>query len=131
MKFPYFEVAPEIKRPIIPLVLMSQNRFILYSAIIDSGADYCVFSLDIAYALGIKLYSEDKVKFQGIGEEKIEGYHSKIRIKIGEDSYESEIIFAEISDFGHGILGQKGFFDHFDVHLSYSREIIELKSGLN
>jgi hypothetical protein len=127
MKFPYFEVTPEIKRPIIPLVLKSQNKFILYSAIIDSGADHCVFSIDIAYALGIKLHLKDKVKFLGVGKEKIEGYHSKIGIKIDEATYSADVIFAEISDFGHGILGQNGFFDHFDVRLSFDREIIELE----
>lgn len=98
MIFHYEEITSEIKRPIIPIFLKSKTIFIFYHAIIDSGADYCIFSLDIAQILELRLSSKDKV------------------------------IFAEIADFGHGILGQKGFFDHFDVSLSYKDQSINLIS---
>lgn len=128
MIFHYFEITPKIIRPIIPIVLKSQTKLILYSALIDSGADYSIFSLDIADALGIKHQLKDKVKFIGVGRETINGFWSKIRIIIGDTTYETNAIFAEISEFGHGILGHKGFFDHFDVKLSYQKQTIEIES---
>ncbi|MEK7534551.1 MAG: hypothetical protein AAB600_04400 [Patescibacteria group bacterium] len=131
MIFHYFEITPKIVRPIIPIILKSQTKLMLYSALIDSGADYSIFSLDIADALGIKLQLKDKVKFIGVGRENIDGFWSKIEIIIGDITYETHAIFAEISEFGHGILGQKGFFDHFDVELSYKKQLIEIKSVIS
>lgn len=127
MTFPYFEIIPEIQRPIIPVILKSSTKLMLYSALIDSGSDYCIFSIDIAKLLGIKLQLKDRVKFIGIGEEKIIGFLSNVEIKIGDRIYQTKVIFANISNFGYGILGQKGFFDHFDIKLSYQKQLIEIE----
>lgn len=126
MTFDYFQFTPNLIRPIIPIILHSPTNFMLYSALIDSGADYCIFSLDIADLLQIKLKPQNKIKFVGVGKDKVAGYWGEITIRIGNISYQTEVIFAEISDFGHGILGQNGFFDHFDVRLSYKNQAIEL-----
>ena len=126
MTFRYFEVTPKIIRPIIPVILKSSTKVMLYSALIDSGADYCIFSIDTAKVLSIKLYLKDKVKFIGVGEEKVTGFLSNIEIKTGDKFIKTKVIFANISDFGHGILGQQGFFDHYDVKLSYRKRTIEI-----
>ena len=131
MIFHYFEITSKIVRPIIPIILKSQAKLILYSALIDSGADYSIFSLDIAHALGIKHELKDKVKFIGVGRETINGFWGKIGIIIGDTTYETHAIFAEISEFGHGILGHKGFFDQFDVKLSYQKQTIEIEPNDN
>lgn len=127
MIFPYFEITPEIQRPIIPVILKSSTKLMLYSALIDSGSDYCIFSIDIAKLLDIKLQLKDRVKFIGIGEEKITGFLNNVEIKIGDRIYETKVIFANISNFGYGILGQKGFFDQFDIKLSYQKQLIEIE----
>lgn len=126
MIFKYEEITPKIRRPIIPILLRSETHFIIYHAIIDSGADNCIFSTDLATLLGIKLPSENKVSFTGVGRDKVVGYWKRITMKIGSVIYSTKVIFAEISDFGHGILGQKGFFDHFDITLSYNKQLIEI-----
>lgn len=126
MTFPYKDISPEIKRPIIPIIIKSNTYFILYHGLIDSGADYCIFSLEIAKELGLKISTKNKTKFVGIGKDKVEGYWGEIDIRIGNSIYTTEVIFAEISDFGHGVLGQQGFFDHFDVKLSYQKQSIEI-----
>lgn len=127
MTFPYKEITSQIKRPIIPIIIKSESFFILYHGLIDSGADHCIFSLEIAKELGLKLLTKDKAEFIGIGKDVIKGYLGEIDIKIGNLVYTTEVIFAEISDFGHGILGQQGFFDHFDVKLSYQKQTIEIE----
>lgn len=84
--------------------------------------------MELAANLGIKL-QRAKTSFRGVGNDKLIGYWSEVSIKIGEYEYKTKAIFAEISDFGHGILGQKGFFDHFNVNLNYNKQIIELKNN--
>lgn len=128
MVFPYRVITSKISRPIVPIVIRYRKQLVLYSALIDSGADYCIFSVDIAEALNIKL-SDKKISFLSVGTEKVYGHWGQIEIKVGEDNfYITQAIFAKISDFGHGILGQQGFFDHFDVNLSYQDQKIELRS---
>lgn len=127
MIFEYFKVNRRIIRPIIPIILKSSNKVALYSALIDSGSDYCIFGLDVAEGMDIKLNSNHKIKFIGIGKEEIEGFWSNIEMRIGEKTYQTKIIFADISSTGYGILGQQGFFDHFDVRLSYQKQTIDIE----
>lgn len=101
-----------------------------YPALLDSGADFCIFNQEIAEQLGIQL-SVEKVPFVGIGNETVQGSWGKVALRIGGELYATHVLFADISDFGHGILGQKGFFDHFDVTLRYTRQIIELQPVMN
>lgn len=123
----YKEITPTVRRPIIEIIVKSKYKFAIYPVLIDSGADYCIFSIDLAKEFNIKLQLRDKVNFLGVGGEKITGFLTNIEIKIGDKSYETKVIFADISDFGHGILGQKGFFDHFDVRFKYQKLIIEVE----
>ncbi len=123
--FPYRQVTPQIARPVIPLVLKNKSKFALYSGLIDSGADYCIFNIQIAHELNVQLSSK-KHKLKSIAREKVIGYLGKVEISINGTSYNLTAIFATMEEFGHGILGQKGFFDHFDVKLSYQKQTIEL-----
>ena len=126
MIFPYKEVNPSISRPIIPIVVKSDNVFILYDGLIDSGADYSIFSLEIAHRLGIKLSNKNATHFMGVGKDEVSGYWGNIDIRVAGIIYKTRVIFARISDFGHGILGQKGFFDQFDVNFSLHKQTIEI-----
>ena len=127
MIFKYFDITPKIIRPIVPIILKSSTRIAFYTALIDSGADYCIFGLGVAEALNIELKPQNKTKVSGVGKELVEGFLTDIEIKIGHVMYRTKVIFADISDFGHGILGQQGFFNHFDVKLSYQKQIIEIE----
>lgn len=126
MTYQYLEITPEVSRPIIPIILKHKDKFILYDGLIDSGTDHCIFSIELAQVLNIAV-SKRKVSFMGVSKEKVSGHWGEIDIRIGHIAYHLKAIFAEISDFGHGILGQKGFFDHFDVELSYKKQLIEIK----
>lgn len=126
MIFPYQRITAKIARPLIYIIIRSATRFAIYPVLIDSGADHCIFSRELTKDLGIKLQST-KIIFMGVGKDKIIGSWGEVDLKIGNITYNTKVIFAEISKFGHGILGQKGFFDHFDVKLSYQKQIIEIE----
>lgn len=126
MIFPYLEFTSTIRRPIIEIIIKSENNFAIYPVLIDSGADYCIFNIELAKALRIKL-TKKRTNFRGIGKDKIAGSWGEVEIRIGNQTYQTKAIFAEISQFGHGILGQQGFFDHFDVKLSYQKQTIEIE----
>ena len=127
MIFPYRQVTQKIRRPVIPVILKNKSKFVLYSGLIDSGADYCIFNIQIAKELDIPLQPK-KIILKGIGREKVTGYLAEVEISIDGSSYDLTAIFAEMEEFGHGILGQQGFFEHFDVRLSYRNRQIEIDS---
>src|SRR3990167_5204062 len=125
MIFPYLEIAPTVFRPVITVLLKNNNKFVLYPALVDSGSDYCVFSIELARNLDIKLLPK-KTNLIGIGHETVKGYWGKVEININHATYNLKAVFAEMSEFGHGILGQKGFFDNFKVCFDKSRNQIEI-----
>ena len=127
MTFRYQEINPQIIRPIIPVIIKSEKVVIFYFALIDSGADHCIFDLSIAKKLDLKLDFKNKVKFIGINKKQIVGFWGEVDLRIGDKTYTTKVIFSKLSDFDHVILGQLGFFDHFDVKLSYQEQIIEIE----
>jgi len=126
MTYPYLRISSKISRPIIQIIIKSKTKFAIHPVLIDSGADYCIFNIQLAEDLGIKIRSR-RTSFKGIGKDKIVGFWGKVDLRIGEVTYQTEVIFAEIGDFSHGILGQQGFFNHFDVKLSFHKQIIEIE----
>lgn len=88
-----------------------------------------MFSIEIAKALDIKLTKSNNA-LKGIGKDAIYGYWGDIEIKVGTHRYTTTVLFADIEEIGHGILGQRGFFDHFEVGLSYQEQKIEITPNI-
>ena len=126
MIYPYLTITTSIRRPIIEIIIKFENNFAIYPVLIDSGSDYCIFNTELAIDLGIKLQNT-KIKFRGVGKDQIIGRWGEVVIKIESNSYKTKALFAKISQFGHGILGQQGFFDHFDVKLRHQKQTIEIE----
>ena len=138
MKFRYFKFplkekseffGSNILKPVIPFELVSGSKEIKYNALIDSGADFCIFDGQMGELLGLDLNSGQSLDFGGIQALKgAKAFLHEIKIKIGGWSYKTIVGFSyDIAPFGFGILGQKGFFDLFSVKFDYQKEKIELK----
>lgn len=112
-------------RPIIPVSLTYKKCSIRYEALIDSGADFCIFPIEIAQKLNIRLDKKQSIYFSGLGKEVIRGYKSNIIITIGEIDCKTKIVFADMAN-KSGILGQNGFFDLFKVKFDLEQEEIEV-----
>jgi len=129
MKFPYFKLATDIYRPIIPIsVSYSGGNFIKYFALVDSGADKCYFASEIASVLGIKNLEngrkEDVIGVNG----KSEAYFHPVIVMIGGWKYNIEVGFMKNSSLtaqGYGIFGHKGVFDNFSIKFTFLKKEIE------
>lgn len=125
---PFSSSARKIKlfRPIIPVTIFYDQKFVHMEALIDSGADYNIFHGDVAAYLGINLALGSKKIIHGVAG-KIKGYEHKIDLKVGQVKFRSNITFSnQIPDNFTCVLGGKGFFDHFQVTLDYSQRAITL-----
>lgn len=130
MKFPYrkinlkhpFSSKQFILRPIIPVSLRHGNKSLRYEALIDSGADFNIFPLEIAESLGIKYNSDKKISFSGIGSYPITGQIAEIILELGNKKVPVKAVFAKV---GNGVLGQYGFFDILQVKFDLkNKEIV-------
>ncbi|MBI4135526.1 aspartyl protease family protein [Candidatus Uhrbacteria bacterium] len=137
MKFSYerIDVAPSLAfphvdttlRPIIPITLEHSGIKAEYGALIDSGADFCIFHPLVAKVLGLELGEDKKAVFSGVGGNGMTAYFHTITAHVGNYPYQLYCGFShDIPPDGYGILGQIGFFDHFRVVLDYKQEEIEI-----
>lgn len=118
-----------ILKPIIPIRISNFDISVKYAALIDSGADFCIFDAGIGEYLGLNVRSAAEIQFGGI--QSIGGakaYLHKVNIEIGGHEFRTDVGFSyDIAKHGYGILGQRGFFDMFIVKFDLVKEEIELK----
>lgn len=133
MKFPYrkinlkhpFSSKDFILRPIIPVSIQYNNRNVRYEALIDSGADFNIFPLEIANKLGIKFKKASTIDFAGIGGNMIQGFISDVLIELGNTAFATKAVFAEV---GNGVLGEYGLFDLCKLKFDLKSKIIEIET---
>ncbi len=138
MKFSYHKLllpqrsdyfGASILKPIIPLKITIKGEEVRYSALIDSGADFCIFDAEIGEYLGLDIKKGLREEFGGIQERGgAEAFLHEVVLNIGGWDYKTIVGFSyNIAKHGFGILGQKGFFEHFIVKFDLLKEEIELK----
>ena len=115
-------------RPVIPICLIKEEKKVRYFAIIDSGADLCIFHAQIGELIGIVVESGKLLQFNGISGEQLTAYFHDIKIEVGGYDFDCYAGFSrDIDNLPYGLLGQLGFFDLFNVLFDYKKERIELK----
>lgn len=138
MKFHYHKLllprrsdyfGTSLSKPIIPIKISVGEIEIKYAALIDSGADFCIFDAEIGEYLGLDIKNGRREEFGGIQERGgATAFLHNIVLNIGGTEYKTTIGFSyDIARHGFGILGQKGFFDIFIVKFDLLKEEIELK----
>lgn len=119
-----------VSRPVIPIQLINGTDKVGYLAIIDSGADFCVFHASMGEVIGITVESGKKQDFCGVSgqSQQLMAYFHAIQIGVGGYEFDCWAGFSrDIEDLPYGFLGQHGFFSLFDITLERNKERIELK----
>jgi hypothetical protein len=98
-----------------------------FSALVDSGADACLFPKDTAEVLGIDIKSGPRAFFTGIGGGQIPFYFHDVDLFIGEHQVKTKVGFSTSSIGTTGILGQLGFFDRFIIAFDTKNKLLEIK----
>ena len=116
-------------RPVIPIRLIKGAKDVRYHAIIDSGADLCIFHAQIGEVLGLKIESGKLLNFNGISGQQLISYFHDIEIEVGGHKFNCYAGFSrDIDNMPYGLLGQVGFFDLFNIVFDYKKQRIELKT---
>mgnify|MGYP001600290209 CR=1 FL=1 len=130
MKFRYKKYGETI-RPVIPVVLRHKDRSLRYEALVDSGADLCIFHAEAGEYLGIDVKRGRPLEVFGVGGKVSLYYLHKIIIEVGGCPFEIEAGFMPgVSGqvMSYGVLGQRGFFNLFKaVKFDFHKQDIEFK----
>lgn len=91
-----------------------------------SGADDCLFPLEVAQELNLPLDPRNVNRYGGISTGHITAAFMDVRI-----DFENDVAFPLYAGFSDApsvvpILGQAGFFDRFEVKFNRPNEVIEL-----
>ena len=123
--FSPFSKKQKLLRPIIPVSLKYKQHSIHYEALIDSGADFCIFPTGIANKLGLDFKKAQKIYFSGATGEPVVGFVGKVALQIGETTSETKIVFTDLDE-KMALLGQHGFFELFKIKFNFKQEEIEI-----
>ena len=139
MKFDYIKFTFEdeqplfgkyVLKPIVPIEVFYGEVSRKYLALVDSGADFCIFDAEIAESLEIDVQKGEKIPFGGIqttGKQAL-AYLHEVTLGIGGNKHNARVGFSyDIAKNGYGIVGQLGFFDHFKVIFDINSEQVELR----
>lgn len=127
LKFPYTKVPVsdvygkkigEAYRPIVSLSLFYGGKKLNVLALVDTGADECLFPGEFARILGHNLTKGKPRIFAGIGGA-ITGYLHQTVVKLGPFKFRINIYYSDDwNKWGFGLLGQNGFLTKFDAFFS-------------
>lgn len=127
MRYDYVQITPKISRPLIPIKISNNNKFLLTEALIDSGSDYCIFPIEFADVLNVPIKKAKATILTGFLKGKANLYLHPINLAIDNYSFEIVAGIAEnISSYAPSTLGQNGFFDNFEVCFDKPRHSISL-----
>src|SRR5260221_11320494 len=105
MKFKYKQFGLDVLRPVIPIEISHNNLIVPYEVLIDSGADICIFNIQIANVLGIDLLKGIKMQVSGITGFPEDIYIHTLNIKIDNQSYKIDVGFIRMSNTSYGVVG--------------------------
>lgn len=133
MKFPYIKIPTSdphrkwISRPIITAMITGPKGSVIVDALIDSGADKCLFHSDLAREIGLYLQDGKQEVFSGITGKKIIAFNHKIHLQVLGIDRKIELVVAFTNAPGvFAILGQEGFFDNFRIKFEKDHNTIEV-----
>jgi hypothetical protein len=128
MKFNYKRFNETIIRPVIPIEIVRDDLVVRYEVLVDSGADCNIVPAEIGELLGIDILEGLESEVGGISGKREPYYIHTVTIRIGGWDHEVEMGFMpNMSSFGYGVVGQRGFFNIFRVQFDHRKEEIELK----
>jgi hypothetical protein len=135
MKFVYKRFASGIERPIIPIIVRNPvtQQSVRYLALVDSGADRCIFAGEIGELIGLDVTAGAEHTVSGVIAGQTRPYYlHDVEIEVGGWRRPAAVGFMpDLAPNGHGLLGQVGFFDLFSfVKFERPKGTIELGAVL-
>ena len=101
-------------------------------ALVDSGSGHNLFSLEIAELCRVNLRNAGRAKLSTYkpDENEQQGIVAEMNYELRGCKWTAETIFVDTSK-EYGLLGQLGFFNHFNVTFRYQQRFIDIEHVAN
>jgi hypothetical protein len=90
---PAFPNRTSIKRPMLQLSLHRGSKVVSTFAIVDSGADECIFPASLGMALGVPIPNPNVYVFSGTAEQPQNAYFDNVRVAVWQFATPSRVAF--------------------------------------
>ena len=110
--------------PLIEVILIGPKEKIKMLALLDSGADYSLFSLEVAEKLGILVEKGKRISLQGVAGQPFTGYLHEVLVQVEDVVLKCKIVFSKVRA---TLLGRNNFFLPFLITFNekYQKVIVE------
>ena len=93
--------------PLIQVVLIGPKDKIKMLALLDSGADYSLFSLEVAEKLRIPVEKGKRISLQGVAGQPFTGFLHEVPVQVEDTTLKCKIVFSKVRA---TLLGRDNFF---------------------
>jgi hypothetical protein len=129
MVFRYWELRRDHQTrflPMVPIRAHHNGNSVQFDALVDSGAEHNVFSLEIAVEIGLSLRKARHVILVGAGGHEIDGLLTTLELRLARSQWTAPTVFSAAGQ-RRAILGQIGFFAFFTVSFRYAAREIDIR----
>lgn len=114
-------------RPYVIIRLTHANKNKNVISLIDSGADLCLFHSVIGRMVGIDVEAGSELPFEGVSGARAAAYLHRVSLTVrGLSSIDINVGFTDSMAVGTGLLGQQGFFEHFQIRFQLAKGSFEI-----
>jgi len=119
---PAFPTGRLVRRPVLSLTLRNARHRLSCYAIVDSGADHCVFPRSFMQPLGLDALAAPVDMTSGLGSSNVPTHFTDVTIDLqGLTQFTVYAGFTiGLEQLGIGLLGQTGFFERFKITFDYA-----------
>jgi predicted aspartyl protease len=107
-----YESSPNIE---VTLTVRSSEKSYNFRAVVDTGADYCVFQPDIAEVLGIELAAGSEISIGNAAGSTFKAYGHEVELEYCGIRFSTMVYFADVPQFRRNLLGRVGWLDQFRI----------------
>jgi hypothetical protein len=122
-----------VYQPLLPVTLVNpQNgQKVSYIALVDSGADFCLFHGQIGEAISLDVSSGKTHHFGGVARSGIVAFVHEVDLYVeGLHGVRTRVAFSyEVGDPYKGFLGQRGFFSFFKITFHHKQNSFSLRAS--
>ncbi|HEX7446049.1 MAG TPA: retropepsin-like aspartic protease [Pirellulales bacterium] len=131
MTFPYLDLSRGgviRAKPIIPIRFHGPQGFRQIVALVDSGAEHSVVSIELIESLGLPTKNAQAVEVIGVGGHAGRGYLLDVEHQLGNHHWNAPAIFSDVMDSQSPmIMAQAGFFEFFTVTFKRRKLLMDIR----
>lgn len=117
--------------PLLQVFLKNGSNMYPFLALVDSGAADCIFPASVGELLGIDVSSGHPRSYFGLAGQEAQGFLHRIQMQVAGFDHWVEVEAGFVDSDIVPLLGQTGFFDHYQIVFERFRRQFQINSKVN